>query len=83
MVKFSPKSAKKRATSKRTNPQTSPNSAKILRFGKLQPKGNSFISIGKIGRKEEKSQDMTYAHYNFALLRDFFAQIGENFEQNE
>ena len=46
-------------------------SAKILKFGKLQPKGNSFADIGEIGGNKEKSQDMTYTHYNFALLLDF------------
>ena len=71
LVKFLLISVEKRATSQRTNPQTSPNSAKILTFGKLRLKGNSFADIGEIGGNKEKSQDMTYAHFNFALFRDF------------
>ena len=60
-----------KATSQRTNPQTSPNSAKIPTFGKLRPKGNSFADIGEIGGNKKKSQDVTYAHYNVALFPRF------------
>ena len=38
---------------------------------KLRLKRNSFADIGKIGGKTEKSQDMTYVHSSYALLRDF------------
>ena len=39
-----------------------------MRFKELWPKGNRFADINEIGGEKEKSQDMMYAHYNFAPL---------------